>query len=69
MHLQTLYSTIDYLEQNYRILVTTFYKFNLACQLMKWKENLKHWEETRNMKKLLAFTSCFVYLGTFISIS
>ena len=68
MHLQTLYSTIDYVEQNCHVLVATMYNFNLACQLTKLKENLKYWEQTRNMKKLLAFTSYFVHLGTFIAI-
>ena len=69
MHLQTLYSTINYIEQNCRILVTTLYNLNLACQLIKLKENLKYWKETRNIKKLLPFTSNFVYLGIFIAIS
>ena len=69
MHLQTLYSIIDYVEQNCHVLVTTLYNFNLACQLTKLKENLKYWEQTRNMKKLLAFSSYFVHLGTFNAIS
>ena len=51
MHLQTLYSTNDYVKRTCHVLVMTLYNFNLACQLIKLKENLKYWEQTRNIKK------------------
>ena len=52
--LQTLHSTSDYVEQNCHVLVTTVYNFNLACQHIYLKENLKYWKQTGNMKKLQA---------------
>ena len=34
MHLQTLYSMSDYIEQNCHVFVTTIYNLNLAGQLI-----------------------------------
>ena len=45
MHLQTLHSSRIYVEQKCHFLVTTLYNINLACQLIKLKENLKYWVE------------------------
>ena len=67
MLLQTSYSTRNY-EQNCHVLVATIYNLNLACQLILMKKNLKYWEQTRNLKKFLAFISYFVHLATFIAI-
>ena len=50
--MQTLYSTSDDVQQNCHVLVTTVYNFNLACQHIQLKGNLKYWEQTRHMKKL-----------------
>ena len=41
MHLQTLYSTSDYIEQNCHVLVTSLCNLSLACQHIKWKEILE----------------------------
>ena len=58
-----------YVEQICHVLVTTLYNLNIACQHIQWNENLKYWEQTLNLKKVYAFISYFVYLGTFIVMS
>ena len=67
MYLQTFTEYSDYVEQNCHVLITTFYNLIIAFQLIKLKENLKYWEQTRNLKKLYAFISYLVHSGTFIA--
>ena len=57
MHLQTLYSTSDYIEQNCHVLSTHKIEGNLKILGINKK----------SMKKLLAFTSYLVHFGIFIA--
>ena len=63
VHLQTFI----HVDQNCHVLVTRIYNLNFAWQHIRWKENLKYCEQTRNLKKLYRFLSYFVYLGTLIA--